>query len=87
MVYLNVFIEVCFSMIKRKFGNNVKCKKETSQDNEILAKVLVHNLCVLIGEMFLNKIDIDFYSCEGAILKDEKYKLLCKRHGYSFSVR
>ena len=56
-------IESCFSMIKRKFGNNVRCKKETSQDNEILAKILVHNICVLIQEIFLNNIDIDFDFC------------------------
>lgn len=56
-------IESCFSMIKRKFGNNVKCKKEVSQDNEILAKILVHNLCVLIQEIFLSKLDINFLEC------------------------
>lgn len=53
-------IESCFSMIKRKFGNNVKCKKETSQDNEILAKILAHNICVLVQEIFLNEIDVNF---------------------------
>ncbi len=53
-------IESAFSMIKRRFGNNVKCKKETSQDNEIYAKVLAHNICVLVQEIFLNKINIDF---------------------------
>ncbi|MGA2130459.1 MAG: transposase [Candidatus Pacearchaeota archaeon] len=53
-------IESAFSMIKRRFGNNVKCKKETSQDNEILAKVLAHNLCVLAQELFLNNISLDF---------------------------
>lgn len=47
-------------MIKRRFGNNVKCKKETSQDNEIYAKILAHNICVLIQELFLNNIDLDF---------------------------
>lgn len=56
-------IESCFSMIKRKFGNNIKCKKEISQDNEILARVLVHNICVLIQEIFLNKIYINFNKC------------------------
>jgi transposase len=53
-------IESCFSMIKRKFGNNVKCRNEISQDNEILGKVLVHNICVLCQELFLNKISLDF---------------------------
>ena len=55
-------IESCFSMIKRKFGNNVKCKKEISQDNEILAKVLAHNICVLIQEIFLNNIEVNIDS-------------------------
>jgi len=53
-------IESTFSMIKRRFGNNVKCKKEISQDNEILGKILAHNICVLVQEIFLNKINIDF---------------------------
>lgn len=53
-------IESTFSMIKRRFGNNVKCKKEISQDNEILGKILAHNICVLIQEIFLNKIELDF---------------------------
>lgn len=66
--YLNHYhkrsnIESCFSMIKRRFGNNVKCKKDTSQDNEILAKVLAHNICVLVQELFLNKIEINFNKC------------------------
>lgn len=56
-------IESTFSMIKRRFGNNVKCKKEVSQDNEILGKVLAHNICVLVQEIFLNKINIDFNFC------------------------
>jgi len=56
-------IESCFSMIKRKFGNNVKCKKEVSQDNEDLAKILCHNICVLIQEMFLNGIEVNFKRC------------------------
>ena len=56
-------IESCFSMIKRRFGNNIKCKKEISQDNEILGKILAHNICVLVQEIFLNKIDIDFNFC------------------------
>lgn len=52
-------VESAFSMIKRKFGNNIRCKKETSQDNEILAKVLAHNICVLIQESFMSNIKID----------------------------
>jgi len=66
--YLNHYhkrsnIESAFSMIKRRFGNNVRCKKETSQDNEILARVLAHNICVLAQEIFLNKIEVNFNKC------------------------
>lgn len=53
-------IETCFAMIKRKFGDFVRCKNEESQDNEILCKVLTHNLVVLIHEIFELKIDVDF---------------------------
>lgn len=53
-------IESAFSMIKRRFGNNVKCKKEVSQDNEIYAKVLAHNVCVLVQELFLSNVNLDF---------------------------
>lgn len=52
-------VESCFSMIKRRFGNNVFCKKEISQDNEIMAKILAHNICVLVQEIFLNKIEVN----------------------------
>lgn len=55
-------IESCFSMVKRRFGNNVRCKKESSQDNEILCKFLALNICILIQELFLSKISLDFIS-------------------------
>lgn len=44
-------VESTFSMIKRKFGASVKGKSDTSQVNEVLAKVLCHNICVLILAM------------------------------------
>ncbi|PIN90858.1 hypothetical protein COU60_00755 [Candidatus Pacearchaeota archaeon CG10_big_fil_rev_8_21_14_0_10_34_76] len=56
-------VESVFSMIKARFGNNVRCKKQISQDNEILLKCLCHNLCCLVQEIFLNKIDINFKKC------------------------
>ena len=36
-------------MIKRKFGGSLRSKSETGQVNEVLCKVIAHNLCVLIA--------------------------------------
>ena len=54
-------VETTFSMIKRKIGMKLRTKKETSQTNEILAKCLVHNICVLIQEYYELGIDVDFW--------------------------
>lgn len=45
-------IETVFHMIKSKFGDYVRSRSETACINEILLKVLCHNICVLISEMF-----------------------------------
>lgn len=42
-------VETTFSMIKTKFGDAVLSKSDTGQANEVLAKVLAHNICVVIG--------------------------------------
>lgn len=44
-------VESTFSMIKRKFGGALRSKKLVSQVNELLLKVLVHNLVVLVHEI------------------------------------
>ena len=41
-------VESAFSMMKAKFGGSVRSKSEWGQVNEVLAKVLCHNICVLI---------------------------------------
>ena len=41
-------VESTFSMIKGKFGDSVRSKSDTGMVNEVLAKVLCHNVCVLI---------------------------------------
>ncbi len=50
-------------MIKKKFGEFVSSKSDVAQENEILCKVLCHNICCLIQEMFLQKLDVDFLKC------------------------
>lgn len=44
-------VETAVHMIKSKFGGRLRNKDRTSQVNELLAKVLCHNICVVIQEM------------------------------------
>jgi transposase len=55
--------ETVFHMLKMKFSDYLRSRHETSQENEILAKCLIHNLCVLIQESFELGIDLDFKKC------------------------
>ena len=45
-------VETVFYMIKAKFGERVRAKTDTAQINEVLMKVLCHNICVLIRAMY-----------------------------------
>lgn len=42
-------VECTFSMIKRKFGDSLRSKSDVGQFNEVLCKVIAHNLYVLIA--------------------------------------
>ena len=48
------------SAVKRKFGDSVKAKNERAQANEVYAKFVAHNLCVLIAEMYATGIEAIF---------------------------
>jgi transposase/predicted nucleic acid-binding Zn finger protein len=41
-------VESTASMVKAKFGDSVKSRVDTAMKNEVLAKILLHNLCCLI---------------------------------------
>ena len=41
-------VETAFSMIKAKFGASVRSKSPVAQVNEVLCKILCHNICVLL---------------------------------------
>ena len=45
-------VETVFHMIKAKFGDKVRAKTDTAMVNEVLMKVLCHNVCVLIRAMY-----------------------------------
>lgn len=53
-------VETSVYMIKSKFGDSVRSKKWTSQVNETLCKVISHNICCVIMEMFCLGIEADF---------------------------
>ena len=54
-------VETTFSMIKRKFGERLRSKTPTAQANEVLCKILAHNLCCVIQSMYELGIEADFY--------------------------
>lgn len=56
--------ETTFHMIKSKFGDSVRSKTEVAQVNEVLLKVLCHNICVVIHEMFELGIKPNFFQLE-----------------------
>lgn len=55
-------VETTFSMIKAKFGGYVRSKSDVAMKNEVLAKVVCHNVCVLIQEMHELGIETTFWN-------------------------
>jgi transposase len=45
-------VESTFSMIKAKFGDHVRSRCDVAMRNEVLAKVLCHNVCCLISAIY-----------------------------------
>jgi len=43
--------ETVFHMVKTKFRDNLRSKSKTAQVNELLCKILAHNVCVVIQEI------------------------------------
>lgn len=55
-------VETTFHMIKSKFGDAVISKTRTAQINEVLCKVLCHNICCLIQSMHELNLKPKFYA-------------------------
>jgi transposase len=56
-------VEATFSIVKRKFGEFLRCKNFVSQKNELLMKFICHNICCLVAQIFQKEINIDFKEC------------------------
>jgi len=55
-------VETTFSMIKGKFGDALRSKGTTAQHNEVLCKVLCHNLCCLVASIYELGIEPTFWT-------------------------
>jgi transposase len=56
--------ESTFSMVKAKFGDSVRSRTETAMRNEALCKILCHNICCVIQEMYELGIEPTFWGAE-----------------------
>ena len=59
-------VETTFSMIKAKFGDSLRSKSEVGQFNEVLCKVIAHNLCVLIACMHEIGLEMPNFTAQSA---------------------
>ena len=57
-------VESTFSMIKAKFGPAVRTRTPNAQVNEVLVKILCHNICVLVRSMYALGIEPSFKPVE-----------------------
>ena len=53
-------VETTFSMIKAKFRDHVRSKTDAAMINEVLCKIICHNICCLIQESHELGIDVGF---------------------------
>ncbi len=54
-------VETTMSMIKKKFGDRLRGKVFTAQANELLCKVLCHNICCVIQSIYELGIEASFW--------------------------
>ena len=54
-------VKAAFHMIKSKFGAFVRSKLPTAQVNEVLCKVVRHNLCCLVNACYESGIEPEFW--------------------------
>lgn len=60
--HLRSNVESTFSMVKAKFGDGVRSKCDVAMKNEVLAKLVCHNICCLISAMYEAGINPTFWT-------------------------
>jgi transposase len=55
-------VESTFSMIKAKFRDHVRSKTDVAMQNEVLCKILCHNICCVIQSMYELGIEPTFWA-------------------------
>jgi transposase len=68
-------VETTFSMIKAKFGSSVRSKSPAAQVNEVLCKILCHNICVLIQSIYELGIEATFWDNRAELLPARQLQL------------
>ena len=64
-------VESTFSMAKAKFGDHVGSKTDTAMKNEVLCKLLAHNICCLIMSQCELGIEPIFWGEQSAAVQPE----------------
>jgi transposase len=54
-------VETVFHMVKAKFGSRIRSKTQVAMVNELLCKILCHNLCVLVQSIYELGIEAKFW--------------------------
>ncbi len=57
-------VESTFSMIKAKFRDHVRSKTDVAMQNEVLCKILCHNICCVIQAMYELGIEPTFWQAQ-----------------------
>jgi transposase len=54
-------VETTFSMVKAKFSGAIRSKLPAAQTNEVLLKILCHNICCLIQSTYELNVSVEFW--------------------------
>jgi len=66
-------VESTFSAIKRKFGSNVRSRTDTAMSNEVLCKLVCHNLCCVIKSQIELGIEPEFWNNKSDSANSESF--------------